>query len=69
MKGALYWPCRERNAAQSDFEVKPRLEALYLSQGRGPLMKLSFSREYVNENSMFGLLNSHFVGLMVRPDS
>ena len=34
-KGAAYWRCRERNAAQSDFEVKPRLEAPYLSQGRG----------------------------------
>ena len=32
-------------------------------------MKVSFSREYVNENSMLGLLNLHFVGLMVRPDS
>ena len=31
-------------------------------------MKVSFSREYVNENSMLGLLNSHFVRLMVRPD-
>ena len=50
-------------------KVKPPLEALYLSQGRGPLMKVSFSREYVNENSMLGLLTSHFVGLMVRPDS
>ena len=30
-------------------------------------MKVSFSREYVNENSMLGLLNSHFVRLMVRP--
>lgn len=35
MTGALYLRCRERNAAQSDFEVKPRLEAPYLSQGRG----------------------------------
>ena len=41
-------------------KVKQHLEALYLSQGRGPLMKVSFSREYVNENSMLGLLN--FVG-------
>ena len=40
MKLALYWRCRERNAAQSDFEVKPRL-----LRGGGE----TISREYVNE--------------------
>ena len=58
----------ERGAVLAMPRKERSSEALYLSQGRGPLMKVSFSREYVNKNSMLGLLNSHFVGLMVRPD-